>query len=106
MYSADKGEENRAPCYNVDWDFEKLYSEAVGRKEKKKIIISFKKKKKCSHYRAIARSVAEIMDFRNMRQKRLRDVPEVTAGYWQRKASLEEPKSCGYLASSLLLRAE
>lgn len=28
--------ENRAPCYNVDWDFEKLYSEAVGRKEKKK----------------------------------------------------------------------
>ena len=37
---------DRAPCYNVDWDFEKLYSEAVGRKEKKKIIISFKKKKK------------------------------------------------------------
>ena len=27
---------DRAPCYNVDWDFEKLYSEAVGRKEKKK----------------------------------------------------------------------
>lgn len=46
MYSADKGEENRAPCYNVDWDFEKLYSEAVGRKEGKKIIISFKKKEK------------------------------------------------------------
>lgn len=28
--------ENRAPCDNVDWDFEKLYFEAVGRKEEKK----------------------------------------------------------------------